>query len=174
MLAALAAVGCSTETPSAPTVPSPSPSASPTTAPSLPLPIEGSYYLTTIIDPSCADRFPRSVRRREFAITIRPAPTLSYFDFVTPDTFASWIRGSFTFPSGHLAADGNISVILDFYQDGAHSRLSIGWYGDTTLAYSAPDRAIGGLVGGRVAYAEDDDPQVECASSYHQIALTPR
>jgi hypothetical protein len=178
LVAALAAQGCGTDLPTVPPLPPASPSVPPTAPPTQPLPIEGPYYLTTIIDPSCADRFPRSVRRREFAINVRPAEERSYFDFVTPDTFAIWIRGSFIFPSGYVAGSGDIHVILEFYQNfsqnGTRSNLTIYWDGDKTFAYSAPDRAIGGLIGGCVRYAEDDDPEVRCESAYHQIALTPR
>jgi hypothetical protein len=178
LVAALAAQGCGTDVPTVPPLPSASPSAPPTAPPTQPLPIEGPYYLTTIIDPSCADRFPRTVRRREFAITVRRAEGLSYFDFVSPDTIPIWIRGSFILPSGYVAANGDIHVILEFYenfsQNGTRSNLLIYWAGDKTFAYSAPDRAIGGVIGGYVTYAEDDDPQVRCESAYHQIAITPR
>jgi hypothetical protein len=173
-VAALALVGCGTELPSVPMPPMPPTSPRPTPPPTQPLSIEGPYYLTTIIDPNCADGFPRSFRRREFAITIRRAEMLSYFDFVTPDTFPSWIRGSSIFPSGSVAADGKIHVILEFYQSGAQSILVFQWSADNTLGYSATDHAIGGLVGGLVTYQDADHPQVECQSAYHQIALTPR
>ncbi|HEY6554648.1 MAG TPA: hypothetical protein VI669_14920 [Vicinamibacteria bacterium] len=130
--------------------------------------------MTTIIDPSCADRFPRSARRREFATTIRRGEGLSYIDFDDPGTFPSWIRGSFLFPSGSVAANGDIHVILEFYQVNTGSILVFQWSADQTLDYSAQDRAIGGLIGGLVTYKDADYQQVECTSAYHQIALTPR
>ena len=105
---------------------------------------------------------------------MRRAEGLSYFDFASPGIVIPELPGAFSFSSGSVAANGDIHVLITFFEERAGSFLDFNWSAENTIGYSAPDHAIGGLIGGLVSYQDRDYPHVECTSVNHQIALTPR